>query len=311
MDYLDKADPLTLKLLLHLAAERELREEFDTALFAKRFAVTVKDVEAALAFWQNAEILATPEKTAEKKKKSAVNVSVKTAENGERVTVVTSDTMPNYTGSEIEALFETNPTLSALIDACQQVVGKLFGQHELNRVIGMADVLGFDHDAILLLFGYAKNIDKCSVNYVVKIAQSLANDGKITYAEVEAYIAEKEKAHTVENLIRRLGGIGGRAFSAKETRFIAVWSEYEFGEDVITLAYEITVNNTKEFSFPYMNKILVSWHEEGYKTKAEIEEALGRFRENKGKSTETSFDVDEFFEAALKRSQNRATKAPK
>ena len=47
--YLDKADPLTLKLYLHLAAEAELRESFDAADFAKRFAVTVKEVEEGRA----------------------------------------------------------------------------------------------------------------------------------------------------------------------------------------------------------------------------------------------------------------------
>lgn len=307
--YLDKADPLTLKLYLHLAAEAELRESFDAADFAKRFAVTVKEVEAALAFWQNAGLLSAEsiETAAKKPAKKTVSVSEKTSENGESVTVVTSDRMPNYTGREIEALFHENPSLQQLVDECQGMAGKMFGAHEINRVIGMADVLRLDHDSILLLFGYAASIGKCSVAYVVKIAQSLVNEGICTYSEVEAYIAAKEQIYSIEKLIRRLGGIGGRAFSAKENRFIAAWSEYGFEEEILTLAYEITVNNTGEFAFPYMNKILVNWHEAGYKTKAEIEDALGSYQKKK-EDPKASFDVDEFFEAAIKRTQNRSVK---
>ncbi len=308
LGYTDKASPLALKLFLELAADRELLAEFDIAAFAKRFAVTSKEVGEALAFWQNAGLLeGSPADNTDrkKKKKSSVGVSVKTAENGESVTVVTSDRLPNYTGSEIEAIMAENSGLSQLIDECQRMAGKVFGSHEINRVIAMSDILRLDHDAILLLFGYAASIGKCSVNYVVKIAQSLANDGLVRYAEVEAYIAAKEKVHTVENLIRRLGGIGARALSAKEARFVAAWSEYDFAEEILTLAYEITVNNTGEFAFPYMNKILVNWNEAGYKTKSEVEEALNGYRDKKGAGEDTSFDVDEFFEAALKRAKNR------
>lgn len=308
IDYLDKADPLTLKLYLHLANDVSLCEDFDKKAFAKHFAVTEKEVEAALAFWQNAGLLTLDADGAQKATKSAVRVSKKTSESGESVTVVSSDAMPNYTGREIEAIMSENPSLHQLVDECQKIAGKVFGAHEINRVIGMADVLRLDQDSILLLFGYAESLGKCSVNYVVKIAQSLVSEGVSTYAEVEAYIAGKERVHTVEGIIRRLGGLGSRAFSAKESRFITAWSEYDFSEEILTLAYEVTVNNTGEFAFPYMNKILVNWHEAGYKTKKEIEDAIGSYREKKAESTGASFDVDEFFEAALKRAKNRSVK---
>lgn len=319
LTYIDKASPFATKLFLSLAAERELRESFDTAAFAKRFAVTVKDVEEALAFWQNAGLLendtekdapsATENEGAQskKKKRPSVSVSVKTADNGESVTVVSSDRLPHYTGSEIERIMEGNPLLSQLIDECQRMAGKVFGAHEINRVIAMSDILALDHDAILLLFGFAASIGKCSVNYVVKIAESLAHAGITSYAEVEAYIAAKEKAYGVETLIRRLAGIGGRALSAKEKRFVEAWSEYDFAEDILTLAYEITVNNTGEFAFPYMNKILVNWNEAGYRTKAEVEDALKGYQKKKAEDSDSSFDIDEFFEAALRRTRNRTT----
>lgn len=305
MQYIDKASPLALKLFLELASDRSLREAFDTSAVAKRYAVTAKEIEDALSFWENAGLLnnkgaSTP---AEKKQKS--KVSVKTSTNGESVKVIVSDDLPHYTGVEIENIMANNRQLSELIDECQRVVGKVFGVHEINQVIAMSDALGFANDAILLLFGYAETIGKCTVNYVVKVAQNLANKGLTGYDEIEAYIDEAEKIHTAEGIVRRLSGMGGRSFSAKEKRFVSAWSEYGFSEEILTMAYEITVNNTGEFSFPYMNKILVNWHEQGYKTKEEIENALKGYRDKKASASDTSFDVDEFFEAALKRSKTR------
>lgn len=316
LSYLDKADPMTLKLFLLLCSDKALLSSLDVKAVAKSFAVTEREIEASLAFWQNAGLL-QKEKGDEKEKPSApveakrsprVKVSEKTSANGEKVTVVSSDAMPNYTGREIERLISENPDFSHLIDECQAIAGKVFGIHEINRVLGLADVLRFDHASILLLFGYAESLGKCSVNYVVKMAQGMVNSGISTFAEVEAYIADKEKVHSVERVIRRLAGLGSRQFSAKESRFLAAWSSYEFSEELLTLAYEITVNNTGEFSFPYMNKILMNWHEAGYRTRDEVEASLAAFRDKKAAETDggTSFDVDDFFAAAIKRTQKLA-----
>ncbi|MBR2986571.1 MAG: DnaD domain protein [Clostridia bacterium] len=318
--YLDKADPMTLKLYLTLCADKKLCESLDIRALAKSFAVTPEAIENALAFWVNAGLLETESEEGEKKppkktpaRKSAA-VSEKTAENGERVTVVSSDAMPNYTGSEIERIMNDNPDFSRLLDECQALSGKMFGIHEINRVIGLADVLRLDHDSILLLFGYAQTLGKCSVPYVVKMAQGLVNDGIVTFAEVEAYIAGKEKEHTLENVIRRLAGIGGRVLTAKEKKYLTAWLAYDYPEEVFVLAYEVTANNTGEFSFPYMNKILVNWNEAGYRTREEIETALEQYRtaqvSGTKKSTdngEGSFDLDDFFAAALQRTKKIAT----
>ena len=69
--------------------------------------------------------------------------------------------------------------------------------------------------------------------------------------------------------------------------------------DVISMAYEIAVARTKEPSVPYTNAILERWHKEGLKNLEEIEKA-----EAQKAPTNGSFDTDDFFEAALKRSFN-------
>ncbi len=314
LSYLDKASPLALKLFLLLSSDRSLRENFSIADMAKAFAVTPQEMEAALTFWANAGLLTlssdeTPEKERRVSKKPALSVSTKTAENGESVTVVMSG-MPTYTGKEIEAMMQGDESLALLLEECQRIAGKMFGVHETTRLLGMADYLRFDHESILLLFAYAAKLGKCSVAYVEKIAVNLVQEGITSYDAVEAYLSAKEKQHTLEGIVRKLTGASQRAFSAKEKKFLASWTELAFSESLLTLAYEVTVDNTGAFSFPYMNKVLLNWHEAGYTTAEEVNAALLSYREKKEETKDSSFDVDEFFEAALKRGHMMMNEAP-
>lgn len=314
LSYLDKASPLALRLFLVLASDRGMRENFSLADVARTFAVTPSELEAALHFWANAGLisLSDAQKTSgeTEKRRSSVSVSTKTSDNGEKVTVVTGG-MPNYTGKEIAALMESDATLSLLVEECQNIAGKMFGVHEITRLLGMADYLRFDHDSILLLFAYASKIGKCSVAYVEKMAASLVNEGITSYEAVEAYLSAKEKQHTLEGFVRKLAGIEQRAFSAREKKFLTSWSELAFSESILSLAYETTVDNTGGFSFPYMNKVLMNWHEAGYTTAEEVNASLVSYRAKKEENTDTSFDVNEFFEAALNRGRMMMEQSPK
>lgn len=321
-DYIDKADPLALRLYLHLAAFADKRERGDVSALAREFAVTKEKVEEALHFWQCAGLL-TPLKEAPADSKipasfsasaengengeetsptPRVNVSVKTSDNGGKVTVVSGAGLPNYTGQEIEAIMQGNPALSLLLDECQRVAGKLFGAREISQLLGLSDYLRLDHDYILLLFEYCRGIDKCSVPYVVKTAYSLWDKDIKTYSALEAFVASAEKNHSMEKEIRRIGGLGSRAFTTAEKKFVAHWVEMEISPELLVMAYEITANNTGKMAFPYMNKILSSWKEAGYTTASDVKAATERYRTQKETAKDASFDVDEFFEAAIKRS---------
>ena len=310
LSYLDKASPLALRLFLLLASDRSLRENFSLADAAKKFAVTQQEMEQALTFWVNAGLICLSQDDAKPAKKPALSVSAKTSENGESVTVVTSG-MPNYTGKEIEAMMKGDKSLALLVEECQQMAGKLFSVHEITRLLGMADYLRFDHGSILLLFAYAAKIGKCSVAYVEKMATCLVNEGITSYGEVEAFLSAKEKQHSLEAVVRKLTGVSQRAFSAKEKKFLVKWSELAFSESLLSLAYEVTVDNTGVFSFPYMNKVLRNWHEAGYTTAEEVNAALLSYRAKKEQDIDKSFDVDEFFEAALKRGRMMMDETPK
>jgi DnaD/phage-associated family protein len=96
-------------------------------------------------------------------------------------------------------------------------------------------------------------------------------------------------------------GIASRALTAKEKGMIERWvCQMQYGDDVLQLAYETTVNAINKASIPYANTILERWYADGYRTIEDVERALAEYRRKKAEGS-GSFDVDDFFEAALQR----------
>ena len=104
--------------------------------------------------------------------------------------------------------------------------------------------------------------------------------------------------------------MGDRSLSHSEKTMFEKWTQaYGYDIDIIKFAYDITVDRTQKSAPKYTNAILESWHNEGLTTL----DAIKEFEQNKKaaqdaaknsakKTTDKSYDLDGFVEAALKRS---------
>ena len=108
-------------------------------------------------------------------------------------------------------------------------------------------------------------------------------------------------AADAEGRIRSLFGVGERAFTTKEKKFISAWiNDMGYSIEIIEKAYEVTADATGKGSIPYANSVLERWFAAGLRTLEEIEDS---YRSGDGdKPHEGSFDTDSFFEAAVRRS---------
>ena len=79
-------------------------------------------------------------------------------------------------------------------------------------------------------------------------------------------------------------GIRGRDLTPTETKYISSWLGMGFEEDAIFIAYDRTVTSTGALKWPYMNKILCSWHEKKLHTPEEIAAGDGRKRPASGQN---------------------------
>jgi DnaD/phage-associated family protein len=221
------------------------------------------------------------------------------------------------TPSDVLARHIDKQKLATLIEACQQITGKTLSSSEVNIIVGMRRELSLDGDYILTLISYCYENERRSLKYVEKMAFVLTEQGICTEEDLVQYIDERKRFATLEWQLKRKFGMGNRDFTKTQAALVRKWEkDYAFPLEVITLAYDITVDTINKLEFKYMDKILTRWYENGCKTEADAlafieKEKLTRTpaeeQQKPKKSTVgvSSFDTDDFFNRALERSYKK------
>ncbi len=291
------ADPEALRLLLLLSQDRELLSASLETL-AERAGLSKDRTKKALAALAGLGILVV----SDAEKASAAKADPKPTEKKTKVSE-----LPAYTDAEFAALMEKRSELTDLITEAQNTLGKIFNVNETKILVSISEEFGFDEEFLLVLLDFCRRNDRKNLRYIEKLATSLYDENIRTTEALTEHLHRREALEDAQGRVRSIFGIGSRALTSKEKDFIARWTEtYGFDFPMIEKAYEITVNATSKPSLSYANKILESWYSEGLKTPEAIDAAGAK--KNGEKPAGMSFDVDEFFKAALERSYREEKK---
>lgn len=133
-----------------------------------------------------------------------------------------------------------------------------------------------------MIISYAASVGKVSMRYIERVALDWSDREIDTYEKAETYIKELEQNDKKTRKIRTMLGIQGHAPSATEKKYINSWIEKDISLDLIPLAYDKTIVKSGKLSWAYMNKILLSWQEQGIKTEKDVEKADAAFYESQG-----------------------------
>jgi len=275
--HLKNAGETELKVLIYLFAN----PDFTAGEAARELGLTVSEVEAAVAFWRGAGVVELT--SAKEAKKSSANISL----------------YQNYDSDVLSNAIEKDGEFRELCNAVGDLTERILNKNDYNSLYYLYDYVGLPADLICGIAQYCKQEKKFSMQYMMKTALGMYEEGIDTYEKLEQLRAKKEKAKTGIGMLRKLCGMGDRELSAKENEYVNNWFiRWDMPFDLIKLAYDKTVDNTGKVKFSYMNSILKCWYENGYRTAEDV--AAG----DKKECVESSFDADEFFEAAVKRTMN-------
>lgn len=315
---------------------------FDADAISETVGISPQTVESAVAFWRGAGILSlsqgsgrtkaaskpeqakpdaadigasteAPDNTANAANAADARTSggkAETANEGTRKALLSAE-MPKYTGEQISALLSKDGgALKSTVDECQQLIGHIFNPTETETLVGLYDWLGVDSDFIITLTAYyTRKKPGCNVRYIQKAATDLVNSGIDTIEALDGYLKELSLYDGLAGKLRGWLGIGERTYTKKENATIKHWiTDLGYGEDIVKYAYDITVENTLSFNFSYANKILEGWYKEGVRSVSDAEALTEAFKARKADVSakeQSSFDTDEFFELAVKRSYEK------
>ena len=299
LDVVKRAGADELKVLLFLCS---CEGNADEKKLVKLTGCKSESVRDALSFWRGAGIIdaadGEPTPITETEETGAITAeSEKKAESKKKLQ--RSEELPNYTSKELSDILEKRSDTATLINECQNIMGKIFNVREINVLIGLCDYLTLDTEYIMILLTYCMSIGKKNLHFAEKLAFSLYDAGICTSQELSEELRRRELAQSAEGRIRTLFGVGERAFTSKEKKMICAWvGEMGYPIEIIERAYEATADATGKGSIPYANSILERWYSEGLRTLEDIETAVAK---KKGEMGDSSFNTDDFFDAAIKR----------
>ena len=302
------ANDAAMRVLLWLASDLSLADK--PRQLAKLAECDPKSLKSILQFWKMYGVLCDGAEDAVPTMASVTEAAQAdhAEQKPQKAHLRRADELPNYTSVEIAELLEQRASVRVLIDEAQQIIGKIFNPTEVNILIGMLDYLGMNEECVMLLLAHCKRIEKTGMRSIEKYAITLADKGIVSTDAMEEEIRRAELMHSFEGQIRAMFGMERkRALTTRESKMISAWLSFGYDIDIVREAYEMTVNATGEASLPYANSILERWNAEGFRTLEEIrtataaEQAKKTAQKNKAELG-NSFDTDDFFEAALKRS---------
>ena len=296
VDLAKDASEAELKVILGISAFSSYFNDFDKAfpMLCEKLGIDISEASQALEFWAKNGIIEIDGMEISPEVVSAVSDA--------------DNSMPSYTGAQITKLLGAHPGFKMLADCAQNVLGKDFTPTDYNSLLHIKSQYKFSDEYILMLLAYCQENNTTNWAYIRKTTKILYDEGIDTYEKLENHFAARRNKRSLEYKIRKLFGVGGREFTSREKTIFENWVSLKLSYDLIKRAYEISVDSGKGANWSYTNKILENWHVSGIKT---VEDAEKSLKSHKDKLNMSSFDTDDFFEAALKRSSEEIEKRSK
>lgn len=315
--HLRMAGKAQLKVLLWLF--RNPNTAFDIDIISRDTGIPKDEIDDAMLYWLDAGLVvkdgeapipvqtetvsATEQLRREKSSFTPVEVpAAKPQKKEKEKTVIVKPSI-----KDIARRLDESSEVASLFNEVQEVFGRTLGYDGQSNLLILHDHYGLPAEVIVMLCSYAKTIGKQgAIAYIVQMGKSWAEEGITDFDSASRKIARMENAQNIWSEFKNLTGIENPKPTSKQAEFLEIWiNDYSYNIDMIYHAYEKTVEKKGKISFSYMNGVLRSWHESGYKTIDEIERAAEEFANGIQKTKPTaekekkpSYDID----LAMKRS---------
>ena len=188
------------------------------------------------------------------------------------------DQRPEYTRADMARALE-GQEFASLTSAVEHKLGKKLTTPDLAILLGLYDQLGLPSDVIYLLVSFcAERIvqrygkgRQPTMRQIEKEGYIWARLNLMDQESAAVYIRKYHQNQEALPRMMRLMRLEDRKPSPSEEKYLLAWTDMGFEDKAIELAYDKTVLKCKELKWPYMNKILLSWHGKGLHTMEQIE----------------------------------------
>lgn len=328
-NFLKLADGGHIKVLLYIL--RNSGRNISTEEISLHTGVAPENVEEAVNFWQQANVLLTqqtessirltpiqsveqPVNTAAKSTKKSTRKSTKKTVKKQPVSPAVKSTAESEdyddtqvskptpfehrlnSASDVANVVKSSSDLSELMSISESILGVL--NFSMQRVLlYIFETLCLKKEVIITLVSYCASINRTDAQYIEQTARDWYDNGINTRELAEQRIAVMNVSNNFYTELKNSFKLN-RELTRNEKKYADQWREKDYGMGLIMYAYELTVERIQLPRFSYMNAILLRWESEGCTTVEQAQEISEIYRNNKKYSaTETKkgeFDMDEY-----------------
>ena len=306
------ASEAQLKVILYLLRHSE--EEISDEQLSKALRLSVEEVNNAVAFWIERELLMKQDQTltpATAPQPETPAVTTAEAEKPKKVhTAVSRARRPD--SMFVSKLLKENPYLAGLLEEAQTVMKKPLSSGDTATLVMLYDSFGLPCEVIAMLLNYLASIGNANMRAIERYGIRWSDEGIRTVSdaeqEIERMIASREAWGRVSALlgIRNVGN-PTKAQMENADRWLNTW---RFSDEMITEAYERCVNTKGAYNMSYTNAILKRWYEKGIKSLETLQKeesaskAKSKTKSKNGKGSVfsvegASFDVSKYENTSL------------
>lgn len=280
---LPQANPTFVKVYLYLLMLAQEKASAEFRDIANTLGILESDLMQAVTYWENrGEMIKTGDTFCFAEQVTPSSTASQTAP-------PSSVTEPHHPQENVSEIIAANRSLSDMFMLAQEIMGKTITEKEMETMYWFYSDLKLSPEIILLLLEYCVSKGKNRMSYIEKVAISWKEMGLDTSERVAVYLQSEEQKSGFLYSIRKIMGIADRSLSQTEEKFLFKWhDEFGISEEMIALAYEYCIIQTAKLSFPYMDRIITRWHNEGISTVADAENDNRSFK-SKAKPPENSF----------------------
>lgn len=235
--------------------------------------VSIYDIKEALLFWADAGIL-------------VAKTGISTVED----TLKTVNKVIKPQREDVAKRGLEDPKIRYLLNETQLKFGRNLKSNETGTLVWLYDDEGLDVSLILLIVQYAVTHGKKNIRFIESVAVDWVNRGIDNLADADEELRKLALGEQAWGVVQAAFGLERRKPSKKETELSVKWiEEWKISKQMLQLAYEACVDSKSKFSFPYVSKIIETWHEKGYKTPEDIKPS-----EKQNDKAQGVYDIDAF-----------------
>ena len=178
---------------------------------------------------------------------------------------------PAYSAGELVRAREGDPVFAGLCGYFESATGRILNRREMETLLNVHESLQMKPDVLTLLIGDCAQRGRLTAREVERVAYRWHDLGLTEYAEAEAYLQRQRDRRSRGAKVLALFGMRDRLPGESEQKYIDKWDKMGVSDALLKLACDRTLLGAGRMSWPYLDKIVTSWHEKGIATPEQAE----------------------------------------